>query len=354
MKLNKKVTLTVSLCIIFALVYICLASKKLSNELTIIPKWTVSILTKEADETRTTKSLIPFKLGQNIGFITPNGTIASAITFPYGATISNQYYAIYNADGTNIAITQPNKNAIGTIQDTGFPFFTDNGLYLMLPGGMGFFKIDEEGNKVWEYEDICPITAFTTSNAGSCIGFADGKLVILNNDGTIVSSVYPAGSNYQVILGNSLSDSGNLSATVCGIDNQRFVLYSNTGNHNKIIFHKYLDKSLREQTIVKFTKNEEFVIFAESDGIGIVNTKTFDFYSIPIVGKVISIAEMSDTNLCFILSKNDSEYTITVIENPAHKIGQFSFSGRNAFLSTEGKDLYIGRDFSISKFEVSQ
>ena len=121
---------------------------------------------------------------------------------------------------------------------------------------------------------------------------------------------------------------------------------------NKIIYNKYLDSDLRSQTYVKFSKDESVVFFAEEENINIVDTTNFSSYRIPIKGKVLSISEMPELKINFILSKLDNIYTVTIIENPSYKIGEFSFEATNASVITVGNQLYVGRDITISKFEV--
>ena len=259
-------------------------------------------------------------------------------------------------------------NCIGVEQRSGFvshctqlfnilnrsDFVVDKGNYLFLPGGTGFDKLDDEGNSLWRYEDIAPITAFSNSSDGCIVGFADGKLVTFKNDGTIDYSIYPAGSNYQVILGVDISEENGLTACVCGIDRQRFILFKNTDGQNKIIYHEYLENNLREQTFVKFSKDSNKVFINDYNGLGIIDCKTLMSKHIPIEGKIIALEEQPENDMFFVLTKEDNLYSVYIFENPSSKVGSFDFEATNAFIIADGSDLFIGTDSTISKFEVTK
>ena len=295
---------------------------------------------------------LPFKTGQLLGYFSREGKLNSLTSFPYMASISTKTWTTYGADAEATPFFFADGTQAGVITNAGFPWLTDDGNYLFLPGGTGFDKLDEKGNSLWRYEDIAPITAFSSSLNGCIVGFADGKLVSFKENGNIDYSIYPAGSNYQVILGVDISDEKGLTACVCGIDKQRFILFRNTEGQNKIIYHEYLENNLREQTLVKFSKDSEKVFLNDYNGLGIVDCETLTSKHIPIEGKIIAIEEQPENDMFFVLAKGDGTFSLYIFENPSSKVGSFSFEATNAFITTEGTSLYIGADSTISKFKV--
>ncbi|MCR4939240.1 MAG: hypothetical protein K5930_03910 [Treponemataceae bacterium] len=349
MNSRKKKALLIISSFLFIILYLILAAEPIDSSLKITYEWTISL---KDDPVIYEEGGLPFKTGQFLGYFSRDGKLNSLTSFPYMASISTDSWTVFGADAEDTPFYTPAGTLVGLIKQAGFPWLTDNGNYLFLPGGTGFDKLDEKGNSLWRYEDISPITAFSNSAEGCIAGYADGKLVSFNNEGKIDYSIYPSGSTYQVILGADISDQNGLTACVCGIDKQRFILFKNTDGQNKIIYHEYLENNLREQTFVKFSKDSKKVFLNDYTGLGIIDCNTLTTNHIPIEGKIIAIEEEPENNMFFVLSKHSSSYSIYIFENPSCKIGKFSFEADNAFIITEGTSLFIGADSTISKYKV--
>lgn len=348
---RKKKALIVISCIALIILYLLLAVKPADSPLKLTPDWSLSIL----DAPKSSEiGGIPFKTGQLAGYLQPDGTVSSVVSFPFMATIASDRWAVYSQDAKDTPIYSVDGTKLGVIEEAGFPWFTENGSYLFLPGGTGFVKLDDQGKVLWKYEDISPITAFSASEAGCIAGYAEGKLVTFNPDGSIQDSLYPAGSNYQVILGADISDTGGLTACVSGIDRQRFMLFRTQNGQVKNIYHEYLEGNLREQTLVQFTQDGSKVFFSEYNGLGILDCSTLTTNHIKIEGKIFTICEQPENNLFFILTKNDNYYSVYIFENPSSKIGNFNFKAQNASIITDSSSLYVISDSIISKFEVTR
>ncbi len=348
---RKKKALIIFSCFLFIILYLIFAAAPIDSTFKLNSKWSISLTdTPVAYE----DGGIPFKTGQFLGYFSREGSLTALTSFPYMASISKDAWTTYVADAEQTPFYAPDGTLLGTIKEAGFPWLTNKGNYLFLPGGTGFDKLDQYGNSLWRYEDISPITAFSNSSDGCIVGFADGKLVTFKNDGTIDYSIYPAGSDYQIILGVDISEQNGLTACVCGIDRQRFILFKNTDGQNKIIYHEYLENNLREQTFVKFSQNSDKVFINDYAGLGIIDCKTLTSKHIPLDGKIIAIEEQPENNMFFVLTKHNGSYSVYLFENPSAKVGCFSFEASNAFITADGSDLFIGVDSTISKFEVTK
>jgi len=348
---RKKKALIIFSCFLFIILYLIFAAAPIDSTFKLNSKWSISLADTPVSYE---DGGIPFKTGQFLGYFSKEGTLTALTSFPYMASISKDAWTTYVADAEQTPFYSPDGTMLGTIQEAGFPWLTNKGNYLFLPGGTGFDKLGQDGNSLWRYEDISPITAFSNSSEGCIAGFADGKLVTFKNDGTIEYSIYPAGSNYQIILGVDISEQNGLTACVCGIDRQRFILFKNTDGQNKIIYHEYLENNLREQTFVKFSQNSDKVFINDYAGLGIIDCKTLMSKHIPLDGKIIAIEEQPDNNMFFVLTKHNGSYSVYIFENPSSKVGSFSFEASNAFIIADGSDIFIGVDSTISKFEVTK
>src|SRR5574344_767128 len=119
MKFRENTAFFVILGAIIFFLYILLAIRPLGTELQMTPEWTVDIL-KAISQSAPTANLTqdnmpsspennshqcyPFKLGQILGYFSEDGTITSITSFPYKATISDNYWITYTPDAANMSI----------------------------------------------------------------------------------------------------------------------------------------------------------------------------------------------------------------------------------------------------------
>ena len=359
--MNKKVKIIAPLCLVFAVFYIIIAARPLRAEIQFVPAWTIDLeaytksKTVEATE-EDFANAVSFKLGQNLGYFTPEGKVLNYITFPYKATISNDSYTLYGTSSEEMQITSPENKEIGRIKVTGFPYFTEDRKFIFLPGGSGFSKLDETGEVKWTYEGFAPITAFSSSKTGTVAGFATGAVIGFDNEGNITHNYNPGGSNYEVILGVAISESSTYIATLSGQGGQRFVISKKSGKdygaHTSIVFYKSMSEELNRQVLIKFSRDEKKVFYSNANGIGIVDCKSFKNTEIPIKGKILSILESGSGNEVFILSKEGKTYTVSTIESFDAYQGSFSFDAESAYIACKDESIFIGRDGKISRIDI--
>ncbi len=348
---NKKRTIIISLSIFFVL-YVLLALKPLGTELHMTPDWTCDI-------SRTQKPTegdvyIPYRLGRNIGYFTPEGKLISDVIFPFQAAIDQNYYSIYNENNTKTEIYTKTGELTCTIEQAGFPFFEDGRIYIFYPGGSSLARYDIEGNKIWEYQGYAPITAFDSGMAATAIGLADGTIVSIDNEGNIDQQFSPGGSAVEIIMGLAISEDGQLIGAIAGQNNQRFVVARKDGEHSKILFHEYLPADFKQQVCVKFSKNTDTVYYNYKGGIGIVDLNKLKSAHIPVDGIVTHMEEVESPHLMFVLSHDDATHTVTVIEPFNNKIGSFKFEADYSFLKVYDNGVFIGRNNKISKLLITR
>ena len=353
MKMKKLLPLFISLTLIFTILYIIFAAKPLAKEYQFTPIWKINTANPAITELEENDKPMCFHLGQTLGYFSDSGKISLYKSFPDRAAISNYYYALYDSQASQIPFYKNNGKEAGVIKASGYPFFQDDLIYIFLPGGCSFSKCDETGNIIWTYEGILTITAFSAKSDYTAAGFSDGTIKVFNNaTGAEEINFAPGGSDYPVILGLDISKDGQYVAAISGHNQQRFTLSHREENQQKIIFHTFLNTDTPYRTLVHFCKNENRVIYTYRGAVGIYDLKQNKNTVIPVNDKVISIRE--NDNFVYMLSKNKSTYTVSVVEKTDTLEGTFSFEADSAFISTDGDNLYIGKDNTISRLSVSQ
>lgn len=333
--------------------YIIFAAKPLAKEYQFTPIWKISTANPAISEIEENKEQMYFHLGQTLGYFTDDGKIGLYKTFPDRVAISNNFYALYDSQASDIKFYNNKGIEAGTIHSSGYPFFKDDLIYIFLPGGSSFSKCNESGKTIWTYEGIIPITAFSAKKDYTAAGFADGTIKVFNNEtGAVEINFAPGGSDYPVILGLDISDNGQYVAAISGHNQQRFTISRREESQQKILFHTFLNTDTPHRTLVHFCKNGNRVLYNYQGAVGIYDLSQNKNTVIPIKDKVISIEE--NDNFVYMLSKNKSKYTVSVIEKTDTLEGTFSFEADSAFITSDGKNLYIGKDNTISRLSVSQ
>lgn len=351
----KKTRKAVAACVAVSVLYILFAVRPLKKEIHFITRWTIDCTKPDKNIPETDRQkLIPFKLGQVAGYFTQEGKLASLFTFPYKATLSQNEYALYSTGRNPIQIFSSTGEKTGEIEASGFPFFQEGRKYLMLPGGQSFAVLNDDGKIEWDFENYAPITAFSTTQAGIAAGYADGTILVFDNSGKIQQQFAPGGSEYNIILGLALSEDGSLIASVCGQNNQRFILARKEKGLTAIIYHEYLEAQTNRQVVIKFSNDSSHCYFAHKDCLGIIDIKEAKTKHIPVQGSILSILETDDGKAVFVLSKNNGKYFVSIIQNYSTYSGSFSFKADNAFIALKGNSLFVGRDSSISRIDVEE
>jgi hypothetical protein len=345
--------------VVFVSLYVILAGKPLESEFQLDPQWTINIAENEDTETPEIISdknrLLPFKLGQIMGYFTPEGDIYNSTVFSYKAVISSYYYAPFSQDATNTEFFSRTGELVGRISGSGFPYFDDDRVYLFHPGGAAFSRCDSaNGLILWTHEGYTPVLAFTSSAGGSAAGCADGSIIVHSPDGGKSTKIVPGGSAYPVVLGVDISSAGNRIASISGLQKQRFVLTEIGRGSNQVLYHEYFVNDSNEQGFVQFSSNDDMIYFTQPGKLTILDCTVYTTTAIPIKGNALSMIELPDNNLSFVLTKEKSTYYVYMLENHNMLVGSFSFEAEHAFIKVFENALYVGKDTSISKLAISR
>lgn len=357
MQIKKNLHVIIIVSLSFLLLYTFLAVRPLSKELQLTPQWTISILQTPTERRESTESLLPFRLGQNMGYFTQDGQIALLESFPFQSTISGTYRTAYAPDSSRIpvhSIDSQKDEPDFYLEGAGFPYFSEDRMYILSPGGYGLSQHSREAGQLWQFEHSSPITTLSSSPAGTAVGYADGIVFIFSDTGELLQTFEPGGSSHSIILGTALSDSGSQLACVSGIDQQRFVLTQQRNGVNKVVFHTYLEGNQREPVLVQFSDDESTVFYAFKNGVGIVDCNTFSSTTIPLDGRLLAIQECPANKVVCLLTKDGGRYNIYLIEGTGTLIGSFGFEASSSFITIKDGNLYIGRDTSISKIDLNR
>ena len=355
MPLKDKVRLIVVGSIVVFLLYFLIASKPLNKDLYFLPVWSSSIeneveISTNKKEGAENGKVYPFLMKNKFGYFSDSGKIIMAREFVGKVSASSDYWCQYNVNAKETAVYDPFGNLITTIKAVGFTHIVNDKVYLFLPGGYGVAEYNTQGMRLWKYEHTAAITAFCSAEKGVAIGYSDGKIAYLDKSGNEVFNFYPGGSAYQVISGVALSNDGKFIACVSGIEKQRILLIRIMERQYKIVKHEYLKGNLYRQVFVSFDGDSSCAIFESSDGIGIIDCKS---YQIRFIDEKEAIVDVGDgKNLITILTQKNDKCKLIMVEKPFQKIATTAFNSSEVFLLQDKNKLFVGTAYKISAIEV--
>lgn len=364
MKVKENLLLFFSIGFVFVILYLFLAISPLEDEILFDPNWTVDVSAYNENIVQEKENLseivfaqerIPFLSKEKFGFIDINGNILFQRDYPENnyVAISSRSWSEYVYGSSYLKIFNADNQQLGQINETGYPCILNDDFFLFYPGGSSVGSYTLEGSLLWKHESYLPITSFSASAAGSLVGYADGKVLYLQKDtGKKIFDFYPGGSNYQIIFGTALSSSGNYMGVLSGLDRQRFVLAKIHNGQIKTVFHQYLEKEIKQQTLVYFSEQEDFVYFNCGEGLGIVDLSDYTGKVVPFSGDIIQVKEFTEEQLIALLIERNNQFEVVILEKQGKKLGSFVFSAETAFIDAQKNQLFVGKDSLISCFSI--
>ena len=284
------------------------------------------------------------------GYFSDDGKVIMSREIMDKVSASSSYWCQYGTDAKETKIYNPFGNLVTTIKAIGFVHIVKDRIYLFMPGGYGLAEYSTKGERLWKYEHTATITAFHSNDKGVVLGYSDGRVAYLDKDGNEVFNFYPGGSAYQVISGVALSGDGKFIACVSGIEKQRILLVHVMAHHYKIVKHEYLKGNLYRQVFVSFDNDSSCAIFESSDGIGIIDCKSYQIQFIGEKEKIVNVCD--DKKLITILTQENDRCKLIIIEKPFKKVATTTFNASETFLLQDKNKLFIGSGLKISAVEI--
>jgi len=360
MKIKEKKWFFSLLGFLIVVIYVLFSSQPLKKELQLLPEWTVNLedsylAHRDADShfvQNEREVLLPFLQGQYLGAVYPSGEIAFIEAYAQRASLSKKYWIPYEMNAKKTLVHSMDGGESFQIKEEGFPFAIDSFLFTFFPGGNSFGSYDAEGQLLWTASQWSPISAFSVSQDAIAVGYIDGNLRLFSADGDLLFSSYPAGSKYEIIYGAVLSSDTQLLASICGLEKQRFVLYTVDGENTKIIHHEYIDGEKTRARFMQFNADMSKVFYDVDQGLAAFDIKTKTTNLVPLTGNICSMQNLSFENIIAVLSKKNNSWYLSLLDAYDEIIASFSFTAESASLFTYENALFLGRDASLSKMEL--
>lgn len=144
--------------------------------------------------------------------------------------------------------------------------------FLIRPDQQGIAERDENGSGFkWEREFGSIVTAAAVSQNLSAWGLLDGRVFLLDRDGSIVRTIDPrlegVDSSYPCIYALALSDQGEALAVLFGILPQQVLVYERDSGFYSLSYATPLMKDLRSTQSAIFSRDGRSLLLKTADGL---------------------------------------------------------------------------------------
>ncbi|MCL2472685.1 MAG: WD40 repeat domain-containing protein [Treponema sp.] len=363
----------------FLVFYIFIAARSIPEETVLVPRWINSLesnfpINLGGFSSGDSKELIPFRLGDRFGYVGDNGKFAINQIQKGYVSISENYWAEYDALPPSIQVMNSENKNVMTIENTrGYPVFLNDRIFIVGNEQNSLTAIGTNGEELWTYDFPAPITCIDGTGPYVLAGTLDGAVELLDGSGKPIFTPFePGGSRLSVILGCAISRDASRLAIISGIDNQRFLLLEHTGNEPsqphpggqiaiapgdsyKVIYHEFLSGAFRRPVHISFVDNDSKVAFERVGGLGIYDIGSRTSISVPVKGE-ISVLDNSggDKYLFVITSLGQKERRFVVIRYPAYIMIDVPYKSDNAFFARRGEEIYFGGDRTMASMKLDK
>ncbi|MDR0400973.1 MAG: WD40 repeat domain-containing protein [Treponema sp.] len=305
-------------------------------------------------------SLIPFRLGDRFGYVTPSGGLRLNRVKARNLFLSAPYWAEYEAAAEAVDILGNSGEKVFTVEGgRGYPFFLDGRLFLVGKDMDTLGALDGEGKLLWSHDFAAPLTCVDGAAGYVLTGSLDGVVEILDREGKQFFYFPPGGSRLPVILGCAISQDGNRLGIVSGIDDQRFLLLERYGDpargEFRVVYHEFLEDGFRRPVHIAFIDGGSRVAYERQGGLGIYDLQTKTNRIIPLEGEIAAMdSEGSEGVIFVIVSQGERQKELVGIKLSGGVILRAPFRSEGAFFHRSGPRLYLGGGNVLAAFEMGR
>lgn len=294
--------LLIGLVALLLVAYIVIAPRQLSNELGLRRAWATDLsgpsreATGEPDageesEDERAARLVPFRLGNNFGYIDRNtGTVSSRESVLYDVVFNDDGYINFSAVSQTAVVRDRNGGILTGIQAAGYPYMSGGRIFMVHPQGTAISEWSMDGRRLWHRVLPAVVTSIAASESGAVIGLSDGSVHLIAADGSSSDSYIDPTARLPVALGVAASGSGDSLAALSGIDPQRVVLFDSANGQLVPQRHIDLGTDYRRPVYIDYLLSDS-VLGVESGGeLALFDRASGREYGVPVGGRLSGVA----------------------------------------------------------------
>jgi len=347
----RKRSATVIVLVISILVYTLLFPRPVKRQLLVTPRWSLSLRTAPVEPEEGT--VLGFRLGDLLGYVTPAGRLVHLEPVLYNAAITDTDYVNYSSVSQNIVFQDFRGHFLRAVKATGYPLLTAGRTFVFGPDGATLSEWDQSGAQLWQNRFTSILTSVDANDSQLIAGFVDGTVRILDRNGEDVYSVHPEGSRLSVIAGAAISADGSYAAVISGLDPQRLLLYARDDTGYVPYVNQELGSDFRRPVIVTFVDDDRYVVYENKAGVGATNVVSGHTGGVSLEGSLREIV-VQDGITGTISSIGNGTLAFNALLLPGIPLFSIRFPGSNTFLRSNADRFLLGVDDTVLSFSLEE
>jgi hypothetical protein len=343
--------------------YIFTASTPIGSEIVLKPVWLRRPTVGEPIEKKARDGLIPYRSSSAVGYFDADGEFSFIKRRGERTFISNRYWADFGGVPEKLDLFGSDGELRFSVAASGYPFFADGAAADGAAAGSIFIvgteqnsvaALDDSGKEVWRRDFPAPITCGDAAAGLALFGMLDGSIELLDAAGNRVFAFEPGGSRLPVIVAAKLSPDGRTIALISGLDPQRFVLLSRSGQTYKVGHHEYLDRGFRRPVQLAFAAGDRYVVFERENGLAVHDAEARKTALLDIGGRIVAFEDERIDDRFFLIADYGTRRELVGIKVPQEVFMRAPFGHSETFVSRRGNRLYLGGGGSVAALEIAE
>ncbi len=331
--------------------YVFAASAPIGDETILRPAWLKPL---EKTEGKVDGELIPFLTSTHLGYFNAAGDFPLVERRNERTAISPLLWANYAKTDESIKIFGRDGAPRCAVESRGYPYMADGRTFVVGVEQHSVAEIDENGKERWRRDFEAPITCADAASGMALFGLLDGTVELIGRNGELVFTFEPGGSRLPVIAAARISPDGERIALISGVDPQRFVLLSRSGQTYKVVHHEYLDKGFRRPVLAAFVDKGKYVVFEREKGLEVYDTASRKSAVLDIGGAILAFEDETDDKRFFLIADSGDYRELVGVALPAGVFMRAPYLGQEKYIARRGSRLYLGGDGTIAALDIDR
>ena len=297
--------------ILIVCAYLLAFPSELDPELMLRRAWAVSLNATatggphdgEASRSAVDGVSLPFTLGEAFGFVDPEGDLYFRGRALFGVTLDQYRFANYSRVSESSVVQAGDGEVLQTIPQAGYPFLAAGRTLVFGPDGRSLSEWDREGRELWNRHFGSLITDIDVVEDALGIGFLDGSVGLLIEEGSRMLRFEPRGSRIEVMYGVAVNEDASDLATVSGLDPQRLTVLETSSDGLTPVLQRELPEGFRRPVFLRFV-TRDLLLLEQPDGVILIQPSENRDVSVPVAGRVVQVAYLSELSVIGVITRD--------------------------------------------------
>ena len=327
-----KLRLKLFAAFVTAFLYVVFFPAASGKELFLLRDWTAGLedLSGPPRRAEANADAWSFRLAGRLGYIDAQGNILFHENIAYDAAMGDDFFVNYSALPLNLIIRGRQGEFLANIGGNGYPFVKNGKLFLVSPDGHGLARVDNDGNILWERKFPSLITVADAGEKSIVLGFLNGGIAVLGNDGDTDYEVPPERGGLPVTLQAGIAADAARFAAVSGAAPQRLRLFAREASGYAPVFEAELRSSYRRAMVARYFSLPDYFVFEQPGGAGVLQAEKRELSFVPLPGGLLALADERPGGLFLTMSASGGRMYCSAFLPDGNKAFTFSYTGSSA------------------------